>query len=287
MGVRLMCVAGAVVVALLLLLTAAIVRLAVLLVQLVTLRYTLAVGAVALACWLVDSRRRRYAKGFYSCSRVPHTTLQTIEETTQPEEAEEETQEQERVPETSVVAPVTPEAMPVQAKKVSAPPSETESEDDDSEIGASSSSNKMPANSHSIHSMSLMDVRTRSNTTDGELQRRQATRPRSSSAVGDSRSSRTSSKSKVSHGSNADVMEKKRRVPRRRADTSMTSSSKQNERSRRATFTSKQDAYAASSRSNSERVEDALRSDGYWIGDFRVQRRVVSRRSHANSPKAN
>eukprot|EP00644_Phytophthora_capsici_P007811 jgi/Phyca11/574374/estExt2_Genewise1.C_PHYCAscaffold_610199 len=208
-----MCVAGVAAVALLLLLTAAILRLAVLFVQLVTLRYTLAVGAIVLACWFVDSRRRRYAKGFYSCSRV------------------------------------------------SAPPSETESEDDDSEIGSSSSGNKMPVGSPSRHSKSLMDVRTRSNTTDGELQRRQATRPRSSSA--------------------------KRRVPRRRADTGMTGNSKHSERSRRATFTSKQDAYAASTRSNSERVEDALRSDGYWIGDFRVQRRLVSRRSHANSPKAN
>ncbi|KAG1684450.1 hypothetical protein DVH05_011123 [Phytophthora capsici] len=287
MGVRLMCVAGVAAVALLLLLTAAILRLAVLFVQLVTLRYTLAVGAIVLACWFVDSRRRRYAKGFYSCSRVPQTTLQTIEEDTctQPEEAVAGTQEQEPV--TAIVAPVTPETMPVQVKKVSAPPSETESEDDDSEIGSSSSGNKMPVGSPSRHSKSLMDVRTRSNTTDGELQRRQATRPRSSSAVGDSRSSRTSSKTKASRGSNADVMEKKRRVPRRRADTGMTGNSKHSERSRRATFTSKQDAYAASTRSNSERVEDALRSDGYWIGDFRVQRRLVSRRSHANSPKAN
>ncbi|KAL3664506.1 hypothetical protein V7S43_010258 [Phytophthora oleae] len=284
MGVRLMCVAGVAVVALLLLLTAAIVRLAVLLVQLVTLRYTLTVGAIALACWFVDSRRQRYAKGFYSCSRVPRATLQTIEEHTQPEEAEEEAHEQERVPETAVVAPVT---LPVQVKKVSAPPSETESEDDDSEIGAGSGGNKMRSSSPCRQSKSLLDVRTRSNTTDGELQRRQATRPRSSSAVGDSRSSRTISKTKVSRGSNADVMEKKRRVPRRRADTAMTGISTHKERSRRATFTSKQDAYAASNRSNSERVEDALRSDGYWIGDFRVQRRLVSRRSHANSPKAN
>jgi len=67
----------------------------------------------------------------------------------------------------------------------------------------------------------------------------------------------------------------------------MASGSKHGERSRRATFTSKQEALTASSRSNSEMLEDALRSDGYWIGDFSVQRRLVSRRGYANSPKAN
>ncbi|POM70954.1 hypothetical protein PHPALM_12548 [Phytophthora palmivora] len=216
-----MCVAGVALVTLLLLLTAAIVRLVVLLVHLVTLRYTVAGGAVALACWFVDSRRRRYAKGFYSCSRLK--------------------------------------------KVATAPPSETESEDDDSEVGGVSSANKTPVTSPSRHSQSLLDVRTRSYTAD-ELQRRQATRPRSSSA--------------------ADV-DRKRRVPRRRADTGMTNNAKHNERSRRATFTSKQDVYSASRRSSSDRLEDALRSDGYWIGDFRVQRRLVSRRSHTNSPKAN
>ncbi|EEY59036.1 uncharacterized protein PITG_21179 [Phytophthora infestans T30-4] len=208
-----MCVAGGALALLLILLTAATVRLAVMLVQLVTPRYTLAICAVALACWFVDSRRRRYARGFYSCSRV-----------------------------------------------ATAPPSETESEDDDSEVGGSSRATKMSACSSSRHSMSLVDVRTRSNTTDRELQRRHATRPRSTS---------------------------KHRVPRRRADTGMTGSTKHNERSRRATFTSKQDAHGTSSRSGSDMLEDALRSDGYWIGDFRVQRRLVSRRSHANSPKAN
>ncbi|EGZ06578.1 hypothetical protein PHYSODRAFT_531430 [Phytophthora sojae] len=210
-----MCAAGVALAALLLLLTAAIVRLVVLLVQLVTPRYTLAACASALALWFVDSRRQRYAKGFYSCSR----------------------------------------------KVAAAPPSETESEDDDSEAGAPPSIKARARSPASRHSKSLANVRTRSNTTDGELQRRQATRPRSSSA-------------------------RKRRVPRRRADTGMNGTAKHQERSRRATFASKQDAYVR--RSSSERLEDALRSDGYWIGDFRVQRRLVSRRSHTtSSPKAN
>ncbi|GMF65451.1 unnamed protein product [Phytophthora lilii] len=283
MGLRLMCVAGVALAALLLLLTAAILRLAVLLVQLVTLRYSLAACALALGCWFVDSRRQRYAKGFYSCSRVPQA------QAPQTQEPEEETQTQEaESPVTTAVAPVTPETLPpVQLEKApKAPPSETESEDDDSEVGSSASSVKAPASSPaSRHNKSLADVRVRSNTTDGELQRRHATRPRSSSAVGETRPSRSATRTAVARSSNADVMERKRR-PRRRADTGMTNAAKNNERSRRATFTSKQDAYG-SSRSNSEMLEDALRSDGYWIGDFRVQRRLVPRRIYANSPKAN
>ncbi|KAG7379558.1 hypothetical protein PHYPSEUDO_008461 [Phytophthora pseudosyringae] len=296
MGLRLMCVAGAALVALLLLLTAAILRLALLLVTLVTLRYTLAVGAVALACWFVDSRRQRYAKGFYSCSRVPQAQQPaTTEEQVQAEgeeneeEAEETRGQEEQAPVAAAVAPVAPETLPVQLKQVATtPPSETESEDDDSEAGAASSRHKTAASSPSRHNKSLVDVRTRSNTTDGELQRRQATRPRSSSAVGEGRSGRTTTtRGAVSRSSNADAMERKRQVARRRADTGMASHSTHKERSRRATFTSKHDTYAASNRSSSERLEDALRSDGYWIGDFRVQRRLVPRRSHANSPKAN
>ncbi|ETN07790.1 hypothetical protein PPTG_13099 [Phytophthora nicotianae INRA-310] len=292
MGLRLMCVAGGALALLLLLLTAAILRLAVMLVQIVTLRYTLTIGAVVLACWFVDSRRRRYARGFYSCSRVPQT--QRTEEKTQIEEeneAEQQPKQEEQTPVTAAVAPVareTLESFPVQLKKVAtAPPSETESEDDDSEVGGASNVNKTRSNSPSRHSQSLLDVRTRSNTTDGEIQRRLATRPRSSSSASDSRCSRTTCRGTGPRSLNADVKERKRRVPRRRADTGMTSSTKHNERSRRATFASKQDAYVASSRSSSDRLEDALRSDGYWIGDFRVQRRLVSRRSHANSPKAN
>uniref|UniRef100_H3H1Z6 Uncharacterized protein n=1 Tax=Phytophthora ramorum TaxID=164328 RepID=H3H1Z6_PHYRM len=273
MGLRLMCVAGAAGVALLLLLTAAILRLCVLLIELVTLRYSLAICALSLSCWFVDSRRQRYAKGFYSCSRVPQT---------QPEDEAKQGQEEE-TPVAATVAPVMPEALPAQPTKVAtAPPSETESEDDESEAGGSPSVKAPPAS----HSKSFADVRTRSNTTDGELQRRQATRPRSSSAVGDSRSSRGAARGADQRSGKEDV-ERKRRMPRRRADTGMAAANKHNERSRRATFASKQDAYAAPSRSNSEMLEDALRSDGYWIGDFRVQRRLVPRRSYASSPKGN
>ncbi|KAL4092913.1 hypothetical protein PRIC1_011902 [Phytophthora ramorum] len=283
MGLRLMCVAGAAGVALLLLLTAAILRLCVLLIELVTLRYSLAICALTLSCWFVDSRRQRYAKGFYSCSRVPQT---------QPEDEAKQGQEEE-TPVAATVAPVMPEALPAQPTKVAtAPPSETESEDDESEAGGSPSVKAPPAS----HSKSFADVRTRSNTTDGELQRRQATRPRSSSAVGDSRSSRGAARDSRSsrvaargadQRSGKEDVERKRRMPRRRADTGMAAANKHNERSRRATFASKQDAYAAPSRSNSEMLEDALRSDGYWIGDFRVQRRLVPRRSYASSPKGN
>ncbi|KAF4044782.1 hypothetical protein GN244_ATG02853 [Phytophthora infestans] len=296
MGLQLMCVAGGALALLLILLTAATVRLAVMLVQLVTPRYTLAICAVALACWFVDSRRRRYARGFYSCSRVPQ--IEQTQEHTQPDEEEEDGEEDEKrykqedqSPVTAVVAPMareTLESLQVELRKVAtAPPSETESEDDDSEVGGSSRATKMSACSSSRHSMSLVDVRTRSNTTDRELQRRHATRPRSTSSASDSRCSKMTSRGTVSRSMNADVKERKHRVPRRRADTGMTGSTKHNERSRRATFTSKQDAHGTSSRSGSDMLEDALRSDGYWIGDFRVQRRLVSRRSHANSPKAN
>ncbi|KAG2769084.1 hypothetical protein PC129_g15959 [Phytophthora cactorum] len=168
---------------------------------LVTLRYTLGIGA----CWFADSRRRRYAKGFYSCSRVPQT------------------------PPVAPVALESLESLPAQLKKLA--PSEIESEDDDSEVGGVPSVNKTPATSPSGHSKSLLDVRTRSNTTDGEIQRRQATRPRSTSAAGESRSRRSSTRGKVSRNINADVKESNRRVPRRRADTGMTSSTKHNERS--------------------------------------------------------
>ncbi|GMF57558.1 unnamed protein product [Phytophthora fragariaefolia] len=201
------------------------------------------------------------------------------------EEAEED--EEEEAAATAAVAPVTPETLPTQPEKApTAPPSETESEDDDSEAGGTPSAKARASSPASEHSKSLADVRMRSNTTDGELQRRQATRPRSSSAAGDRRPSRSPVRAPVSRSSHADVLERKRREPRRRADTGMNGVAKQHERSRRATFASKQDAYVR--RSSSERVEDALRSDGYWIGDFRVQRRLVSRRSHTNSsPKAN
>ncbi|KAF1773706.1 hypothetical protein GQ600_13001 [Phytophthora cactorum] len=170
-------------------------------------------------------------------------------------------EQEEQAPVTAAVAPValeTLESLPAPLKKLAtAPPSETESEDDDSEVGGAPSVNKTPATSPSGHSKSLLDVRTRSNTTDGEIQRRQATRPRSTSR------NRSSTRGTVSRNINADVKESNRRVSRRRADTGMTSSTKHNERSRRATFASKQDALAASTRSSSDRVEDALRSDGY------------------------
>ncbi|KAG2986849.1 hypothetical protein PC120_g23747 [Phytophthora cactorum] len=184
------------------------------------------------ACWFADSRRRRYAKGFYSCSRVPQTPR--TEEQTQPQEekVEQQKEQEEQVPVTAAVAPValeSLESLPAQLKKLA--PSEIESEDDDSEVGGVPSVNKTPATSPSGHSKSLLDVRTRSNTTDGEIQRRQATRPRSTSAAGESRSRRSSTRGKVSRNINADVKESNRRVPRRRADTGMTSSTKHNERS--------------------------------------------------------
>ncbi|KAE8964400.1 hypothetical protein PF010_g29373 [Phytophthora fragariae] len=291
MGLRLVCAGGVALAALLLLLTAAILRLVVLLVQLVTPRYTLAACASALALWLVESRRQRCAKGFYSCSCLPQAQpAQQQQETPlvpqlaqqKHEQSQEKDAEEEETAATAAVAPVTPESLPKQLKQTTAaPPSETESEDDDSEAGAAPSASSPT----SRHNKSLADVRTRSHTTDGELQRRQATRPRSSSAVGESRSTRSPAKAPVSHSSHADVLERKRRVSRRRADTGMNGVAKHQERSRRATYTSKQDVYAR--RSSSERLEDAMRSDGYWIGDFRVQRRLVPRRSHAtSSPKA-
>ncbi|KAG7395292.1 hypothetical protein PHYBOEH_003959 [Phytophthora boehmeriae] len=285
-----MCAAGVALAALLLLLLAAIVRLAVLLVQLVTLRYTLALSVLLLSGWFLDSRRRRYARGFYSCSQVPQTAPR-LEEETQTEGGEKTL--------LAAVAPVAPvEAATEQLKKVTtAPPSETESEDDDSEATSAVSSKKPVSSSTSRHSQSLADVRARSNTSDGELQRRLATRPRSSSAAGD-RANRLPTadnrpRALTSRGTRTNIanvpMEKKRRVPRRRADTG-TTNDKHKERSRRATFASKQDAYMAAGRSSSEMLEDALRSDGYWIGDFSVQRRLVARRSHASShtssPKA-
>ncbi|KAG3079891.1 hypothetical protein PI125_g20594 [Phytophthora idaei] len=179
------------------------------------------------------------------------------EEQTQPQEekVEQQKEQEEQAPVTAAVAPVALESLPAQLKKLAtAPLSETESEDDDSEIGGVPSVNKTPATSPSGHSKSLLDVRTRSNTTDGEIQRRQATRPRSTLAK---REGEQPQCAETARGHGYDEQYQAQR------------------------------ALAASTRSSSDRVEDALRSDGYWIGDFCVQRRLVSRRSHANSPKAN
>jgi len=128
MGLRLMCVAGVALVALLLLLTATILRLALLLVQLVSLKYSLAVCALALAVWFVDSRRQCYAKGFYSCSRVPQAAaLEQKREQVQPEEEDREEDRQETQPQQEK-ASVVPVALPVAIKKVAnVTPSETES----------------------------------------------------------------------------------------------------------------------------------------------------------------
>ncbi|KAF1782440.1 EF-Hand 1, calcium-binding site [Phytophthora cactorum] len=208
------------------------------------------------ACWFADSRRRRYAKGFYSCSRVPQ--MPRTEEQTQPQEekVEQQKEQEEQAPVTAAVAPValeSLESLPAQLKKLAtAPLSETESEDDDSEL------EEFPTEKFSGDRPLVRAPRWRLEKVD----------PGGHPLEEQSRAT-----------FNADVKESNRRVLRRRADTGMTSSTKHNERSRRATFASKQDALAASTRSSSDRVEDALRSDGYWIGDFRVQRRLVSRRS--------
>ncbi|RLN51105.1 hypothetical protein BBJ29_006942 [Phytophthora kernoviae] len=211
MGMRAMCAAGVALATMILMLLAAILRITVLLVQMVTLRYTFALCALLISVWFLDSRRRRYARGFYSCSQVPQTERQEqarLEEKITEEEKEEEEKVHREKTSFAAVAPVAPveaKTAPEQLKKVAtAPPSETESEDDDSEA----------------------------------------------------------------------------------TDTG-TTNDKHKERSRRATFASKQDVYMAAGRSSSEMLEDALRSDGYWIGDFSVQRRLVARRSHASSPKAN
>ncbi|RLN64130.1 hypothetical protein BBJ28_00014488 [Nothophytophthora sp. Chile5] len=325
-----MCLAAVALVALLLLLTAAILRLAALLVALLTVRYTLAAAALALGIWLVDARRQCYAKGFYSCSQVPLTAedmarqVQQEKERLEVEEEEEarkmerrrrrnradmavgrdaesktegvsEGKQQSDGGDAAVVMPL--EVLPVKVKELeeeeATPPSETESEDDDSETSNGATvSPSSPSGSSKHHSKSLADVRGRSNTTDG-LQRRQATRPRSSSAFGDRWSQSTSRPTRASRASATEAPKEKktRHESRRRAATSARRGGADSERSRRATFTSKQDkqeAFASAGRSSSETVEDALRSDGYWIGDFRVQRRVVPRRGYGNgsSPKA-
>ncbi|CAI5730742.1 unnamed protein product [Peronospora destructor] len=285
MGRGLVAVAGVGVAALLLITIAATLRVLVLLVQLATLRYTLTTGALALTFWLVNSRRQGYAKGFYSCSRVPPMEVKAAQsEGEKYKEEDKNTQQQEMVPVTRS------EILSGRQKKVTtAPPSETESEEDESEVvmeKREASGNKMTPTSTlcARHSMSLMDVRMRSHTTDEEEQWPQMTRPRSSSTSGDSRLSRLNTQAKAHCVSNnANETQHKCRVPRRRADTGMNNNSKQNERSRRATFASKQDANMGPS---SDKVEDALRVNGYWIGDFRVERRLASRRSHTSSPKA-
>ncbi|KAG2797660.1 hypothetical protein PC111_g21196, partial [Phytophthora cactorum] len=105
------------------------------------------------ACWFADSRRRRYAKGFYSCSRVPQ--MPRTEEQTQPQEekVEQQKEQEEQAPVTAAVAPValkSLESLPAQLKKLAtAPLSETKSEDDDSEIGGVPSVTKTPATSSS------------------------------------------------------------------------------------------------------------------------------------------
>ncbi|KAG3246311.1 hypothetical protein PI124_g8943 [Phytophthora idaei] len=156
------------------------------------------------------------------------------EEQSQPreEKVEQQKEQEEQAPVTAAVASValeTLESLPAPLKKLAtAPPSETESEDDDS-----------------------------------ETEKFSGDRPLVRAPRRESRSSRPSTRGTVSRNINADVKESNRRVSRRRADSGMTSSTKHNERSRRATFASKQDALAASTRSSSDRVEDALRSDGY------------------------
>ncbi|CAH0475253.1 unnamed protein product [Peronospora belbahrii] len=308
MGRGFLCIVGVAVVALLLLTIATLFCLLMLLVQLVTLRYTLMSGAVALTLWFVNSRRQRYAKGFYSCSRVPQTqSSQQAEEKAALLKREQEKEEALMQMKAAVSYTAYAEMLSGHHKKVvTTPPSETESEDDDSEavgagearevVGAGEArkvvgegeaciNKKVQTNApYSRHCMSLTDVRMRSHTTDAKPQGQEATRLRSSSAIGGSRFGRSSARGKVVCTSSADGTAEKRKIPRRRADTGMMNNVKQMERSRRATFASKQDVRTASSRSNSE---DALRVEGYWIGDFCVQRRVVSRRvHHANSPKA-
>ncbi|KAG2834900.1 hypothetical protein PC112_g5913 [Phytophthora cactorum] len=164
------------------------------------------------------------------------------------------------------VAPValeTLESLPAPLKKLAtAPPSETESEDDDSEVGGAPSVNKTPATSPSGHSKSLLDVRTRSNTTDGEIQRRQATRPRSTSRK---REGEQPQSVETARGHGYDEQYQAQRALATR-DVRI-----QAGRARRL-----------------DQIQ--LRQGGGRAALRRIyilERRLVSRRSHANSPKAN
>ncbi|CEG37056.1 uncharacterized protein PHALS_04518 [Plasmopara halstedii] len=280
MGLRLF---GVVSVTLLLLLVLAIVRLVVLLVQLLTFRYTIIISTVAFICWFVDSRRRRYARGFYSCSRIPQTTMMGEEREIEDYKVWLDRQDEFTTFESPSIALEAPGAVSNQFKKmIMAPPSETESEDDESESGRVVNVNEMPVSAPSLRPRSFLDVRSRSSNTECDLQLRDATRPRSSSAAGNSKfMARKIDANSINHVAEG----RERRVPRRRADTGTVSNANQSVRSRRATFVNKPDAHALRN-SSSAKHEDTPNSDGYWIGDFRVQR-IVPRRSHAINSKTN
>uniref|UniRef100_A0AAV1TRZ7 Uncharacterized protein n=1 Tax=Peronospora matthiolae TaxID=2874970 RepID=A0AAV1TRZ7_9STRA len=307
MGRKHWCGAGVALAALLLAVMAAVVRLLMLVVHLVTLRYSLVIGSMAFTLWFGLSRRRRCARGFYSCSQVPPVQqTERVQPTAkeQEEEAGAKHKQQQRV---AAVVPLAGRVMDQLKKVATTAASETESEDDENEAavvhvanvtmvlpssqcGSSASASPSPSPS-SGHDKRLVDVRTRRDPTVDELllQQRRSWRPRSSSAVDDSRYARVTDRSTDS-GRRVDLheMESMCGVARRRADTGLAINNnnkvKQHERLRRATFMSKQDTHAVS---RSDRLEEARGSDGYWIGDFSMQRRLVSRRSYNTSPKAN
>ena len=204
----------------------------------------------------------------------------------------------------AAVVPLAERVMDHLKKVAATPPSETESEDDENDATAgralSGSATRAAGGSAALSRAAsclfaqdkrLVDVRTHRDSIDDEQQQRRPSRPRSSSAADDIRSSLVPAGSADSCSRvDAEELEPKHVVLRRRADTSMTTTTSstltQPERMRRATFVSKQDPHvAASRRFSSDRLENALGSDGYWIGDFGMQRRVVSRRSHNTSPR--
>uniref|UniRef100_M4B7Z4 Uncharacterized protein n=1 Tax=Hyaloperonospora arabidopsidis (strain Emoy2) TaxID=559515 RepID=M4B7Z4_HYAAE len=296
MGRKLWCVAGVALAALLLAVMAAVVRLVMLVVHLVTLRYTLVIGSMAFTLWFGLSRRQRCARGFYSCSQVP--PVQQTERAKPISEEQEEEGETQKLQLVAAVLPLAGRVMDQLKKVATTAPSETESEDDEIEAAVGHVANvtiTLPSSNcgssaSSGHDKRLADVWTRRDPmVDELLQQRRSSRPRSSSAFDDSRYGRVTARSTDS-GRRVDLneMESMCGVARRRADTGLTTNNnnkvKQHERVRRATFMSKKDTHAVS---RSDRLEEARGSDGYWIGDFSMQRRLVSRRSYNTSPKAN
>ncbi|KAI9920031.1 hypothetical protein PsorP6_015714 [Peronosclerospora sorghi] len=260
-------------VALLLLVIATILRLFVLFVQLVTPRYALMISLLAFTLWFVDSRRRRYAKGFYSCARVPHApTSLELNDPRGKQEEEEEEEERQFTPTLTAVPWMTSQVDECN-KVASAVLSETESEDDESDGGGrkalSGSKPLLVTTSLSSSSKSCLDMSMRRN---NPTERVGPTRPRSSSATG-IRPQLPTTRSMV-HRSNTDRTERHDQVPRRRQDTRGTNNSEQVECARRASF---KDVRIPSSRSSLDRLDEALRSDGYWIGDFQL----VSRRGQS------
>lgn len=285
MGLRLKCIFGAVsVLLLLLLLMVATFHLIKLLVQFVTIQYMLVFGTMALIWLFVDRRRRRYAWGFYSCSCVPQVNpLGKVSQLKGVEEIKAKIKDNghdKQAHATTSKAPESHEGPLILLHKVVATlPSETESEDDESEGTRLSNITKTPVRSSSSQSMSLVDVCTNTN---GELDWGQTARPRSLSVEDGTRPSKAFASGTDLRGLSAVSKDRKHRVPpRRRVDSGITVNGKPIVRSRRATFTSKPDVHSSMSRPSAELLENALHSDGYWIGDFRVQRRLMSHRNNS------